>query len=51
MKSTIYLLLLSASLLASCDDGRIAEDEINLTEEGRVAKVNVQLSGTKSWPA
>lgn len=47
MKPITYVLLLCATLLSSCDDGRIAEEDFNLEEEGRVAKVEVKLEGQK----
>ena len=51
MKPITYVLLLCATLLSSCDDGRIAEEDFNLEEEGRVAKVEVKLEGQKTWPS
>lgn len=51
MKPITYVLLLCATLLSSCDDGRIAEEDFNLKEEGRVAKVKVKLEGQKTWPS
>ena len=51
MKSIIYSLLLGALVLSSCDDGRIEEEDINLVEDGRVAKLDVQLEGQASWPS
>lgn len=51
MKPITYVLLLCATLLSSCDDGRIAEEDFNVEEEGRVAKVEVKLEGQKSWPS
>lgn len=34
---------------ASCDDGRLYEDQITIPETGRVAKLTGQLTGISSW--
>lgn len=36
-------------LLASCDDGRIYEDEAIVTEEGRTLKLTGNIAGTENW--
>lgn len=52
MKHSITaLLLLLAGLFASCDDGRIPEAAVDFTEEGRVAKVDLDITGTTTWPS
>lgn len=51
MKSIITSLLFILLLGTACDDGRIYEKEYVPTESGRVAKVEVDLSGTDSWPS
>ncbi len=47
---SIGILLLSAVLSTACDDGRIPEKAVDLTENGRVAKVDLTISGADSWP-
>ena len=51
MKRIIYYLPIVALALASCDDGRIPEDDFIPNEEGRVAKLDVQLENNQSWPS
>lgn len=36
-------------LLSACDEGRIPEKEIVMTEEGRVAKLSCSIKGLSTW--
>lgn len=49
-KSILYALLLSAVAFTSCDEGRIAEKAVDYTEDGRVAKLDVDLTGLGTYP-
>lgn len=44
----LYALFL-VTLFASCDEGRIPEKEIIVTEEGRVVKLTADLVGLENW--
>lgn len=44
-----FSFLLSAMLFSSCDEGRIYEKEIVVTQEGRVMKMTGTVSGIASW--
>lgn len=37
-------------LFVSCDDGRIPEKDINISEKGRVVKLVGDISGLDNWP-
>ena len=53
MKAISYLLCSlvgMALLLASCDDGRIPETVRDLSEKGRVARLDAEVDGLDTWP-
>lgn len=49
-KSILYALALAAVAFTSCDEGRIAEKTVDFTEDGRVAKLDVDLTGLGTYP-
>lgn len=48
-RQSIIGLLFLGMAGASCDDGRLYEDQITIPETGRVAKLTGQLTGISSW--
>lgn len=52
-KTNIYLpLCLCASfLLASCDEGRIEEKELNIPQNGFTVKLTATVNGLETWPS
>ena len=52
MKKYFYILI-SACLflsLSACDDGRLYEEEIPMSTEGRTVNLKARLTGIKTWP-
>lgn len=52
MKKYFYILI-SACLflsLSACDDGRLYEEEIPISTEGRTVNLKARLTGIKTWP-
>lgn len=52
MKKYFYILI-SACLFVSlnaCDDGRLYEEEIPISTEGRTVNLKARLTGIKTWP-
>lgn len=50
MKKTFaFLIIIFTFVCASCDDGRIYEENVSLPEEGRVVKLTGLLSGAGNW--
>ncbi len=49
MRKAIHLMLVSAILLAACDDGDIQE-KYTYQQEGLKVSIDVEISGTDSWP-
>ena len=50
MKKHILFLSLFIFVFASCDEGRLYQDRLNVPEEGRVVKLHVNMSGVDTWP-
>lgn len=49
MRKYFISFVLFTLLLSSCDEGRIYQDEVVVTREGRIVKLTGKISGISSW--
>ena len=46
----LYMLLFLTWSLIACDDGKIYDETVIVTGEGRTLKLTGQITGVESWP-